>query len=79
MKRDVQKNPAEHLEHTSDLVNAEGLCARFPFPSTRTVNEMRRQRKLPCIKLGYRSYLYSVSAVAAALARLEIKEIGRPK
>lgn len=65
--------------NTNDHTDAEGLRAHFNMPSVSTVNYLRRRRAIPCMRLGYRTYLYSISAVAAALARLEIKEVGRPK
>lgn len=65
--------------HNTDLVDANGLRVEFNLPSIRTVNELRKRRAIPCIRLGYRTYRYSIAAVAAALARLEIKEVGRPK
>jgi len=63
----------------ADLVNAGELCKHFPFGSVNSVGNLRRRRIIPGIRLSYRRYIYSISAVAAALARLEIKEIGRPR
>jgi len=40
-----------------------------------TVVRLRKQRKIPAIKLGYRTFVFRLPAVEAALDKLEIKAI----
>ena len=41
------------------------------------VDELVRRRKIPCIKLGYRTLRFKLEAVEAALEKLTIREVGR--
>ena len=60
-----------------DLVTAEELRAQFNLPSTRTVTHLRMTKRIPFVKIGYRTIRYSISAVATALAKFEVVEVGR--
>lgn len=61
------------------LVTKEELCAHFNLPSVRTVGRLRRARKIPGVKMGYRTFRYDIAAVARALAKLEIREAGEDR
>ena len=59
---------AEKLITAQQVADAKGL-------DEATVIRLRKQRKIPSVKLGYRTFLFYLSAVDAALAKLEIKVI----
>lgn len=40
-----------------------------------TVIRLRKERKIPSVQLGYRTFLFYLSAVEAALGKLEIKAV----
>lgn len=61
---------------SSDLTDSRGIAAEFNLPSHRTVDNLRRARKVPAIKLGYRTFRYSRKQVAAALEKLTVHEVG---
>ncbi|MDB6172264.1 MAG: hypothetical protein JWL59_1575 [Chthoniobacteraceae bacterium] len=58
-----------------ELLNAKALAKVIPFSGVNAVNDLRRARKIPAIKLGYRTFLYSEEEVRKALAKLEIRAI----
>jgi len=62
-----------------ELVTAETLQELYHLASTRILDQLRRERKIPYIKLGNRTIRFSPRAVAEALGRLEVKEVGRPR
>jgi hypothetical protein len=43
------------------------------------VIRLRKQRKIPAIKLGYRTFVFRLPSVEAALDKLEIKAISTAK
>lgn len=45
--------------------------------STRMVDELVRRRKIPFIKLGYRTIRFDWERVKTAVEKLEFKEVGR--
>lgn len=62
-----------------ELLTKEQIVERWHLPSVRMLEGMMRRRKVPYHKLGYRTVRFDPAAVEAALSRLEIKEIGRPR
>ena len=57
------------------LTKAE-LKDAVPFQSERQVDTLARKRKIPFVKLGYRTHRFQLSKVRAALEKLTVKEIG---
>lgn len=57
------------------LVDSKSLAVELGCPEA-LISRLRRQRKIPAIKLGYRTYRYELPRVVAALSRLEITAIG---
>ena len=60
----------------SDLLTKEELRRKLNLPHVRIIEEMTRKRKIPVVKLGYRTLRYSWPRVEAALERLTVREIG---
>ena len=58
-----------------ELLNKEQLRQRLNLPSVRCVDEMVKRRKIPIIRLGYRTVRFSLSDVEVALDRLTDKAI----
>lgn len=58
-------------------MNKEELRSRLGLPSTRMVDDLMRKRKIPFVKLGHKTVRFQWSKVTAALAKLEIHEVGR--
>lgn len=58
------------------LLTKEELRQRLNVPHVRIIEEMTRKRKIPVVKLGYRTLRYSWPKVQAALERLTVKEVG---
>jgi excisionase family DNA binding protein len=56
-------------------VDMKGLSSDTGIP-TRTIQTLMRRRKIPFLKLGYRTLRFQPEKVKAALAKLEIKEVG---
>ena len=59
------------------LLTKEQLRAALNLPSTRMVDELVRRRKIPVIRLGYRTVRFDLAKVEAAIERLELKAIGQ--
>lgn len=57
------------------LLDSKALASEIGCPEPQ-INRLRRERKIPAIKLGYRTFKYDLPRVLAALERLEISEIG---
>lgn len=60
---------------SESLLTAEQLAKAIPFPSAATVHNLRRKRKIPAIRLGYRTYRYDLARVRAALSKFEIAAV----
>ena len=60
-----------------DFLTKEELRSRLNLPSTRMVDELMKRRKIPYIRLGHKTVRFSWSKCEAALARFEIREVGR--
>ncbi len=61
----------------ADFLTKEALRIKLDLPSTRMVDELMRKRKIPYVKLGHRTVRFTWPKVEAALAKLEIREVGR--
>ena len=61
----------------ADWLTKESLRARLNLPSKRIVEELMRKRKIPYVKLGHKTVRFHWPKVEAALAKLEIQEVGR--
>jgi hypothetical protein len=59
----------------TNLVTGQDLKTEFPFLSDLLFFRLRKERKIPFIKLGHRTFLYNPMRVQAALEKLEIKEV----
>ena len=59
----------------SELLTAEELAKALPLPSANSVNNLRRKRVLPALKLGYRTFRYDLERCRAAISKREIKAI----
>ncbi len=58
------------------LMTKEELCKFLKLDDAECVDRLRRAKKIPAIRLGYKTYRYQIDKVQAALAKLEIKEAG---
>ena len=56
-------------------LTAKELASSLNLPSADTVRRLARGRKLPVIKIGYRTHRYDLEKCKAALAKLEVKSI----
>lgn len=59
---------------TDGLITEHELLKRWPM-SPRQLKELRYQRKIPFVKVSHRLRLYNPTKVAAALERLEVREV----
>lgn len=59
------------------LLTKEQLRDALNLPSTRMVDELVRRRKIPVLRLGYRTVRFDLAKVQAALEKLELKAIGQ--
>ena len=57
------------------LLTAEQVADEVGLDES-TVIRLRKQRKIPAVKLGYRTFRFRLPSVEAALDRLEIKALG---
>lgn len=60
------------------LLDSKALAGEIGCPETQ-INRLRRERKIPAIKLGYRTFKYDLSRVLAALDRLEIAAVRKSR
>jgi hypothetical protein len=60
------------------LLTDEELVAVLAMSNvtTRTIARWRRSKKIPVVRLGYRSLFYDPDKVVAALAKHEVRAIG---
>ena len=61
-----------HFNSAKEIAAALGLHER-------TIKSLARRRAIPSVRFGHRTLRFEIEKVKAALARLEIREIGRPK
>jgi excisionase family DNA binding protein len=57
------------------LLTAEQVADEIGLEES-TVIRLRKQRKIPAVKLGYRTFMFRLSSVESALDKLEVKAIG---
>ena len=69
--------PLDTTTPSAHLINKEGLRRALGLSSTRMVDELVRRRKIPFIKLGYRTMRFRLSDVEAALKKLTVRETGQ--
>ena len=58
-----------------ELIDKEELRRRLNLPSVRMVEELMRKRKIPYIRLGYRTVRFSWAKVLAAVNAFEHRAI----
>ena len=58
------------------LLTKQELMERLNVPKARIIENMVRARKIPVVKLGYRTLRFDWPKVRAALDKLTIREIG---
>lgn len=55
----------------------QAQLARALNVSSRCLDNWKRSKKIPCVKVGKRCVRFSLSAVLRALAKYEVAELGR--
>jgi hypothetical protein len=60
-----------------ELIDKKELRQRLNLPSVRMVEQLMRKRKIPYVRLGYKTVRFSWPKVLAALERFEYKAIGQ--
>jgi hypothetical protein len=76
----AEQNIDSHKLNMRDKIrflNKEQLRRRLNLPSTRSVDELIRNKRVPVLRLGHRTVRFDWPKVEAALGRLEAKEAGR--
>lgn len=58
------------------LLTKEELRQRLNVPHLRIIDEMTRKRKIPVVRLGYRTLRFDWPKVQAALEKLTVREVG---
>ena len=59
------------------FLDKEQLRRRLNLLSTRKVDEMMREKRIPFLRLGHRTVRFDWPKVEKALERCEVKEVGR--
>lgn len=59
------------------LLTKDELRVRLNLPSTRMIDELVRKRKIPVLRLGYRTLRFDLAKVEIALEKLELKAVGQ--
>lgn len=59
---------------TEKLLTAEQLADEIGLEESAVIR-LRKQRKIPAVKLGYRTFRFRLPSVEAALSKLEIKAV----
>jgi hypothetical protein len=54
------------------IVDEKGLLEALPVINRRLLARLRRERKVPFLKLGYHTVLYDTERVIEALKKLEV-------
>jgi hypothetical protein len=71
------KNSGGKNYMSKKLITAEQLVAELDCGlTTRSIASLRRAKKIPVVKIGYRTLRYDAEKVMAALMRREIKANG---
>jgi hypothetical protein len=76
---EMKRRPGSKQSAMKDerFLDKEGLRKKLSLPSTRNVDEMMRSKRIPYLRLGHRTVRFDWPKVEKALARLEVKEVGR--
>ena len=64
------------MHSNCEYLTKEQLRERMNVPHVHIIDQMRRSRKIPVVKLGYRTLRYDWPKVQAALEKLTVKEVG---
>jgi len=56
----------------SSIVSEKGLLEAFPVLNRRRLQRLRRERKIPYLRLGPRGFFYDTTRVLEALQKLEV-------
>jgi hypothetical protein len=59
----------------SKPLTARELAEELNLYNAETVKTLARKRKIPVIKIGYRTHRYDLEQVRAALAKLEVRAV----
>jgi hypothetical protein len=59
---------------TTSIVDEKGLLETIPALRRRQLARLRRERKIPFLRLGHHSLLYDIADVIAALKKLEVSK-----
>jgi hypothetical protein len=54
------------------IVTEQGLLEAFPVLNRRRLQRLRRERKIPYLRLGPRGFLYDTDRVLEALKKMEV-------
>jgi hypothetical protein len=73
----AQPNSISRALLDADFINKEELRRRLNLPSVRMVEQMMRKKKIPFLRLGYRTVRFSWPKVLEALARFEHRAAGQ--
>lgn len=83
-KRENLKSAEQHApvaptkaDDPGRLITKEEVRQRLGLPSTRMVDALMRQRKIPFLRLGHRTIRFDWRRVITAIEKLELKEVGR--
>jgi len=57
------------------LMSAEQLAETLGLPNVETVKRLARQRKIPVVRLGYRSHFFDADKCRTALEKLEVRAV----
>ncbi len=61
--------------NASRPLTAKQIAEELNLPSETTVRYLARNRKIPVIKIGYRTLRFDLERVRTALAKLEVKAV----
>jgi len=56
-------------------MSAEQLAETLGLPNVETVKRLARQRKIPVVRLGYRSHFFDADKCRTALEKLEVRAV----
>jgi hypothetical protein len=59
------------------FLNKEQLREKLNLVSTRNVDQLMRTKRIPFLRLGHRTVRFDWPKVEKALARFEVREVGR--
>ena len=65
----------ERKRMKSTPMTADEVARELNLPSGDTVRTLARNRKIPVVKIGYRTHRYDLENVRAALAKYEVRAL----